>query len=215
MSVKQLLSGFAEMASRADVFGGTHGNLSAREGVFSMLIKPSGVPFREIREPCRALFDAKGEILQVIGGLNPSVDAPHHAKIYAKNPGIQAICHSHSKYVVAHAIGGYDIPCLSTEQADVFGGGIDCLTYSDFNSWGDQVANLQQANSAVLLERHGALTFSAVSPLDAVKLACRLEDVAEKNFLAEQLHRHPIWPMDQKEVMKWRVRYVEGYGQKK
>jgi ribulose-5-phosphate 4-epimerase/fuculose-1-phosphate aldolase len=59
------------------------------------------------------------------------------------------------------------------------------------------------------------LTFGR-SPAEAVDLAVALENVAQKTYLALQLHEPSgfLIRLKNEEVQKWHTRYQEGYGQK-
>lgn len=206
----------ALMAKRNDVIQDTHGNVSAKDGDV-IWIKPSGVPYENIKydDVCGiSLIDGE----QVAGTLKPSVDTAHHVSIYKNNPDIGAICHTHSPNVVAHAILGQVVKCLCTEQADYFGGDVPCFAYRDHNSWGSIISlNLLRytdTRKAVILQCHGGLTF-ADDPVQAVKLAIQLENVARKNVLAGiHLAGYVPTPFGHSEVEKWHRRYNEVYGQK-
>lgn len=209
--------GFREMAARRDVFSDNHGNLSVRLGKMAMIIKPSGLTFDKIRyeDMCVVRYDdVSGRVVDIEGELNPSVDTPHHINIYMRYPEIMSICHSHSDYVVARSVSGLGIPCLTTEQADNFGNVIPCTPYYGPDDWGKEVVFLKNVQ-ACLLARHGGLTYSKETPLEAVKLAIRMEDVARKAYIAQTWGKDPTWQMSQEEILEWRTRYLENYGQKK
>ena len=211
MSAMALLDGMS---------GGTHGNISCRTGKLEFLIKPSGVKYSEMSPDkfCRVRVVAYGPervpTVDVIEGeLRPSVDTVHHAALYVNHPWLRSICHTHSDYVVAHAICGSSIECMSTEQADVFGGAVPCLSYEDFESWGQRISLHKEGVPAVLLTRHGGLTF-ADAPSIAVELAQRLEDVARKNVLARIVNTNNPSALLPTEVAKWHKRFKNDYGQK-
>ena len=196
---------------------GTHGNASVRIDANSFLIKPSGVKEAKATDLCLIWIVASGggmppSVKLLEGKLNPSVDTVNHAQIYVDNPHVKAICHTHSDYVVAHAIAEESIECLSTEQADMFGGTIHCLPYSAHDVW--SVIFKEKEVPAVLLGRHGGLTV-ADDPLKAVNLALRMEDVARKNFLAKQMFPHTtLGVLGEKEIKRWRKRFLKSYGQR-
>lgn len=208
------------LGSRTDVVQDTHGNVSAREGSH-VFIKPSGVPYNDIvpMDVCELTFDEVEEGWKLVEGfsLKPSVDTVNHVQIYRDNPHVKAICHTHSPYAVAHAIAGMDVKCLSTEQADYFGGDVKCLPYSGMYDWDVHVL---KGERAVLLGGHGVLTF-ADDPVEAVKLAVELENVARKNFFAATLaaasaHGYPPFQvqLNKVEIKNWHKRFTNDYGQR-
>ena len=213
-SIRLLLEGLKKMGRRNDVIRDTHGNLSLIAPGGCVYIKPSGVPYEEIQGtdiPWAAISD--GEVMST-SAKKPSVDLPHHLEIYRRAPWVGAICHTHSPYATAFAMGIRGIPCLSTEQADYFGGPIRCIPYHDLDTWGMHAAP-REGEKALLLGNHGALTFG-VSPANAVDLAIALENVAQKTYLALMLHDRSgtVYRLPDEEIDKWHERYNNVYGQK-
>lgn len=200
------------MKERNDIVQDTHGNVSMRWGD-SIFIKPSGVPYEQIWPEYipEVIFDpGTGEVLQVNGDFNPSVDTEMHAAIYSRCPWVTAICHTHSPHVVAFAAAGIPIECHTTEQADVFGGSIDCETWVRMPE--DVHFHLQEGQSAILMKNHGLLTFGR-DAVHAVQLAIQAENVARKNLLTNSL-RPGVLPLKKTFVDAYRERYVTKYGQR-
>ncbi len=80
----------------------TFGNVSVAdrsEGVFA--IKPSGVPYPELRPESMVIVDFDGQTVH--GELRPSSDTLTHARLYAAWEGIGSIVHTHSTYATAWA----------------------------------------------------------------------------------------------------------------
>lgn len=219
MKIKMLdrvWSALDRMKQENNAIQDTHGNVSGRDEEGNVWIKPSGVPYNQIRaENIAGITPLKnGSTIQFHGDMKPSVDTVHHIEIYRNFPHIKAICHTHSPHVVAFAIRRQDIKCTTTEQADYFGGPIRCFPYSDLNNWGADLDSLE-GEKAVILANHGSLTF-AEDPVEAVKLAIMLENIARKNILAGMLDVPESWryPLPPDEVQAWHERYQNVYGQK-
>ena len=95
----------------------TFGNASAIDrdrGVFA--IKPSGVPYAELRSEDMVIVDLEGEIVQ--GEMRPSSDTRTHAVLYKEWPELGGIVHTHSTYATAWAQTQLDIPIFGTTHAD-------------------------------------------------------------------------------------------------
>lgn len=204
------------LAKSKDVIRDTHGNLSLRTPFDTCQIKPSGVEYDQITPEmiCEVQIEDGGILGQT--DWKPSVDLQHHLEIYRNNPWVGVICHTHSPYATAMAaIQWSEMPCYTTEQADYFGGPIRILVYRDLHSWGSAV-KLKDGERAVLLEHHGVLTFGK-TPIEAVKLAVALENVAQKNCIAISIRppgiKH-ITSLAPDEIKKWHDRYINEYGQK-
>lgn len=95
----------------------TFGNVSAADrgmGVFA--IKPSGVPYAELRPDTMVIIDFEGRTVE--GTLRPSSDTLTHAVLYRHWEKIGGIVHTHSTYATAWAQSQRDIPIYGTTHAD-------------------------------------------------------------------------------------------------
>ena len=100
----------------------TWGNVSQLDrerGVFA--IKPSGVPYEELRQEMMVLVDletgkARSE------GFKPSSDTPTHVELYRAFEGIGGVTHTHSSAATSWAQACRSVPCFGTTHADYFRG---------------------------------------------------------------------------------------------
>ena len=100
-------------------FGNASG-ISRAQGL--VVIKPSGVPYDEMRPEHLVVTDLDGKILE--GALRPSSDLPTHLVLYKAFPKIGGVAHTHSEYATAWAQAQRAIPCFGTTHADHFRGPI-------------------------------------------------------------------------------------------
>jgi len=98
-------------------FGNASG-ISREDGL--VVIKPSGVPYEEMKPEHMVITDLNGTIVE--GGLRPSSDLPTHLVLYRAFTKIGAVAHTHSEYASAWAQARKPIPCLGTTHADYFYG---------------------------------------------------------------------------------------------
>src|SRR2546427_8627471 len=98
-------------------FGNASG-ISREQGL--VVIKPSGVPYDEMRREHLVVTDLDGKILE--GALRPSSDLPTHLVLYKAFPKIGGVAHTHSEYATAWAQAQRPIPCFGTTHADYFHG---------------------------------------------------------------------------------------------
>jgi L-ribulose-5-phosphate 4-epimerase len=99
----------------------TFGNASAIDRASGLVvIKPSGVPYEEMREEDLVVTDLDGRIIE--GELRPSSDLPTHLVLYRAFPSIGGVVHTHSHYATVWAQAGREIPCMGTTHADYFRG---------------------------------------------------------------------------------------------
>ncbi|NRF92152.1 L-ribulose-5-phosphate 4-epimerase [Paenibacillus frigoriresistens] len=113
----------------------TWGNVSGidrKQGL--VVIKPSGVPYEELRTEDLVVVDLEGNIVE--GKLKPSSDTPTHLALYRAFPTIGGIVHTHSAWATSWAQAGRGIPPLGTTHADYFYGGVPCtrlMTENEIN----------------------------------------------------------------------------------
>jgi len=85
-----------------------------------VVIKPSGVPYAELRPDNMVVVDLDGRVVE--GKFRPSSDTPTHVLLYRAFAQIGGIVHTHSRYATAFSQGRREIPCLGTTHADHFHG---------------------------------------------------------------------------------------------
>ena len=154
-----------------------------------VVIKPSGVPYDELRPDAMVVVDLEGRTVE--GKLRPSSDMPTHVVLYRAFGQIGGIVHSHSRYATAFAQARREIPCLGTTHADHFHGPVPVTrpldereVAEDYESWTGRViverfAGLDPiAMPAVLAAGHGPLAWGR-DVAGALDNAIALEAVAE------------------------------------
>lgn len=179
----------------------TFGNVSAldpEEGIFA--IKPSGVPYDEMKPADMVLVDLGGK--KVEGKMNPSSDTPTHAVIYRSLQGVLSVVHAHSAYAVAWAQACRPIPIYGTTHADHLAGDIpvtevmsDEMIRGQYEEQtGYQIINaLKEKNLSpqdvqmILVACHGPFTWGK-TPDKAVYNAVVLEEIARMAYMTEQIN---------------------------
>ena len=179
----------------------TFGNVSTlnpSEGIFA--IKPSGVPYDEMKAEDMVLLDLDGK--KVEGRMNPSSDTPTHIVLYRSLSGVYSIVHAHSTYAVAWAQACRPIPIYGTTHADHLAGDIpvtevmsDEMIRGQYEEQtGYQIINaLKEKNLSprdvqmILVACHGPFTWGA-TPDKAVCNAMVLEEIARMAFMTEQIN---------------------------
>jgi L-ribulose-5-phosphate 4-epimerase len=99
----------------------TFGNVSGIDpGRRYVVIKPSGVPYADLRPEQMPVVDLSGTVVE--GELRPSTDTPTHLALYRQFERIGGIAHAHSLHATMFAQARREIPCLGTTHADHFHG---------------------------------------------------------------------------------------------
>jgi L-ribulose-5-phosphate 4-epimerase len=191
----------------------TSGNVSARDPETGLVvIKPSGVKFRDLRPSNMVIVDINGDVVE--GAYKPSSDTASHCAIYRQRTDVMGIVHTHSRYATAFAALGRSIPCVLTAMADEFGGPVPCGGFALIG--GQEIGEVVvktlagSPSPAVLLQNHGVFTVGPTAEA-AVKAAVMVEDNAAIVWLAMQMG-DPI-PIPAESIAKLHHRYTHVYGQ--
>jgi len=195
----------------------TAGNVSGRvPGADLFVIKPSAVSYEDLAPDVMIVCTLDGTVVPGTPGSerSPSSDTAAHAYVYRHLPEVGGVVHTHSPYAVAWAARGEPIPCVTTGQADEFGGPVPVGPFAvigDDSIGRGIVETLRGHRSrAVLMQNHGPFTIG-VSARDAVKAAVLVEDTARTVHLARQ-GGSPV-PIPQDIIDRLFERYQNVYGQ--
>nr|WP_187768111.1 L-ribulose-5-phosphate 4-epimerase [Paenibacillus sp. PL91]MBC9201492.1 L-ribulose-5-phosphate 4-epimerase [Paenibacillus sp. PL91] len=187
----------------------TWGNVSGidRESGYAV-IKPSGVPYEELRAEQMVVVDLEGNVVE--GSLRPSSDTATHVLLYKAFPTIGGIVHTHSPWATSWAQAGRAIPALGTTHGDYFYGEVPCtraMTEAEIKGayeleTGNVIVETFEANNidpnqvpSVLVNSHAPFCWGK-DPHNAVHNAVVLEEVAKMALHTFQLNPN-VQPMDQ------------------
>lgn len=173
----------------------TWGNASAIDRDSGLIaIKPSGVPYEDMRVDDIVIVDLDGRIVE--GDRHPSTDTATHLLLYRSFSEIGGVIHTHSTWATAWAQAGREIPILGTTHADLCPGPIPIArSLTD-----EEVRGMYETNTGVVLcetigERgvdvipaalvpgHGPFAWGS-SVSDALERAVTLEEVARMALLS-------------------------------
>ncbi|SHF63270.1 L-ribulose 5-phosphate 4-epimerase [Fodinibius roseus] len=179
----------------------TFGNASAADRDRSVFaIKPSGVPYEELRADDMVIVDFDGKVVE--GGMRPSSDTETHAVLYRQWDGIGGIAHTHSTYGTAWAQTQRDIPILGTTHADHLTEDIPCappmsdeMIEGDYErQTGHQIIDAFDSRQLsyeevemILVANHAPFTWGKTAE-KAVYNSAVLEEVAKMAYITLQIH---------------------------
>lgn len=204
----------------------TFGNVSAIDRrLGAVAIKPSGVPYTELRPEDMVVVDLESKVLE--GSLRPSSDLKTHLHLYRAFSSIGGIVHTHSRYATAWAQAMKPIPILGTTHADLCPGDIPCTKVmadaairGDYEEeTGKQIVRTFRSRSyeetpMVLVACHGPFAWGRTAG-EALVHAVMLEEVARIALLT--LQANPRVPRVKKALVRKHFQRKHGpdayYGQ--
>jgi L-ribulose-5-phosphate 4-epimerase len=155
---EQVLEANLELVRRGLVlytFGNASG-ISREDGL--VVIKPSGVPYEEMRSEHLVVTDLLGRIVE--GNLRPSSDLSTHLALYNQFVEIGGVAHTHSEYATAWAQAQKAILCFGTTHADYFHGKVPVtLTMTD-----QEIAEDYEKNTGLAIIRCLGETSPSATP---------------------------------------------------
>lgn len=157
------------------------GNFSVKLNENEFLCTPTGVSKGFMTPEFICKVDAKGNVLEANEGFRPSSEIKMHLRIYEKRPDVNAVVHVHPLYATTFAITGQPLMDPIMPEAVIFLGGVPLAKYGTPGTMEvpDSVEPFLDQYDAVLLENHGALTYSdtllnAYHKMESVEFYARL-----------------------------------------
>ena len=209
--LKELICRLNQELPRKRLVAWTSGNVTGRDPQTGYVaVKPSGVLYEDLTPDKILLVDLQGKVVE--GAMKPSVDTATHLYVYRHMPHVNGVVHTHSNYATAFAALNRPIPVYLTAIADEFGCEIPCGAYAPIGEEdiGKEIVKSIGDSPAILMKNHGVFTVGP-DPLEALKAAVTVEDVAKTVFLALLLGTPDEIPPE--EVRRAHKRYVQKYGQ--
>ena len=138
------------------------GNISVKLNDNEFLCTPTGVSKGFMTPEYICKVDAKGNVLQANGNFRPSSEIKMHMRVYAKRPDVGAVVHAHPNFATAFAIAGIPLTQPIMPEAVI---ALGCVPIAEYGTPStdeipDAVEKYLPYYDAVLLENHGALTYS-------------------------------------------------------
>lgn len=166
---------------------GTWGNISVRDTETGLIyIKPSGMPYDQIREEDVVVMNKDMEI--VWGRRKPSIEYHFHISIMNARSDVNAVIHTHPIYSSAFGVTGQDIPGISEDFVQLVG---DKIINADYSLPGtpDLAINVVKGlgdRNAVLVPNHGTICVGTDIPM-ALKVCHVVEKSAHIYILSKLL----------------------------
>lgn len=164
------------------------GNISVKLNDNEFLCTPTGVSKGFMTPEYICKVDANGNVIQANPGFKPSSEIKMHMRVYKQRPDVNSVVHAHPVYATSFAIAGIPLTQPIMPEAVI---ALGCVPIADYGTPSteeipDAVEKHLQYFDAVLLENHGALTYSD-SLINAYHKMESVEFYAKLLYLSRQL----------------------------
>lgn len=138
------------------------GNISVKLNDNEFLCTPTGVSKGFMTPEFICKVDKDGKVIQANPGFRPSSEIKMHMRVYKNRPDVNSVVHAHPVYATSFAIAGIPLTQPIMPEAVI---ALGCVPIAEYGTPSteeipDAVEKYLQSFDAVLLENHGALTFS-------------------------------------------------------
>jgi L-fuculose-phosphate aldolase len=138
------------------------GNISVKLNDHEFLCTPTGVSKGYMTPDFICKVDENGKVLQANAGYKPSSEIKMHMRVYKERPDVNSVVHAHPIYATSFAIAGIPLTQPIMPEAVI---ALGCVPIAEYGTPSTEeipnaVAKYLQSFDAVLLENHGALTYS-------------------------------------------------------
>ena len=154
---------------------------SVRISENEVLCTPTGVSKGFMTPDYICKVDLDGNVLQANKGFRPSSEIKMHLRVYKERPDVKSVVHAHPLYATTFAIAGIPLTQPIMPEAVIALGCVPIAKYGTPSTVEipDAVSEHLQYFDAVLLENHGALTYSdsllnAYHKMESVEFYARL-----------------------------------------
>ncbi|MBR7161396.1 MAG: class II aldolase/adducin family protein [Clostridia bacterium] len=138
------------------------GNISVKISENEFLCTPTGVSKGFMTPEFICKVDRNGKVIQANKGFKPSSEIKMHMRVYRERPDVNSVVHAHPMYATSFAIAGIPLTEPIMPEAVI---ALGCVPIAEYGTPSteeipDAVAKYVQHYDAVLLENHGALSYS-------------------------------------------------------
>lgn len=188
LSIKQQICDIGKRIYDKGMVASNDGNISVKLNDNEFLCTPTGVSkgFMTTEYICKV--DRDGKVLEANPGFKPSSEIKMHMRVYKERPDVNAVVHAHPMYATGFAIAGIPLTQPIMPEAVISLGAVPIAEYGtpSTEEIPDAISKYLQSYDAVLLENHGALSFSD-SLLNAYHKMESVEFYAKLLYIAKQL----------------------------
>lgn len=160
--VKQEICEIGKRIYNKGMVAANDGNISVKLNDHEFLCTPTGVSKGFMTPEFICKVDENGKVLQANAGYRPSSEIKMHMRVYKERPDVQSVVHAHPLYATTFAIAGIPLTQPIMPEAVI---ALGCVPIAEYGTPSteeipDAVSKYLPYYDAVLLENHGALTYS-------------------------------------------------------
>ncbi len=182
--IKKQICDIGKRIYNRNMVAANDGNISVKLNDNEFLCTPTGVSKGFMTPEYICKVDAKGNVIQANGNFRPSSEIKMHMRVYEKRPDVGSVVHAHPVYATSFAIAGIPLTQPIMPEAVIALGCVPIAPYGTPSTMEipDAVEPYLEHFDAVLLESHGALTWST----DLLAAYLKMESV---EFYAQLLYQ--------------------------
>ena len=181
LEIKQQICDIGKRIYDRGMVAANDGNISVKLNDNEFLCTPTGVSKGFMTPEYICKVDANGNVIEANAGFKPSSEIKMHMRVYRERPDVKSVVHAHPMYATTFAIVGIPLTDPIMPEAVLTLGEVPIAKYGtpSTDEIPDAVAPYLQSYDAVLLENHGALSFSdsllnAYHKMESVEFYARL-----------------------------------------
>lgn len=187
-AIKEQICDIGKRIYNRNMVAANDGNISVKLSDKEFLCTPTGVSKGFMTPEYICKVDEKGEVIEANDGFRPSSEIKMHMRVYASRPDVMSVVHAHPNFATSFAIAGKPLAEPIMPEAVISLGCVPLAPYGTPSTMQipDSIEPYLNDFDAVLLENHGALTWSD-SLLSAYMKMESLEFYAELMYKSKML----------------------------
>ena len=185
--IKQQICDIGKRIYNKNMVAANDGNISVKIDDNVFLCTPTGVSKGFMTPDYICKVDENGNVIEANEGFRPSSEIKMHMRVYAKRPDVGAVVHAHPNFATSFAIAGRPLSKPIMPEAVISLGCVPLAPYGTPSTpqIPDSIEPYLNDFDSVLLENHGALTWSA----DLLSAYMKMESL---EFYAELLYKSTV-----------------------
>lgn len=185
--IKKMICEVGRRIYNRNMVAANDGNISVKISDNEFLCTPTGVSKGFMTPEFICKVDAKGNVIQANPGFRQSSEIKMHMRVYEKRQDVGAVVHAHHTYATSFAIAGIPLSAPIMPEAVI---ALGCVPIAEYGTPStveipDNLEKYLPYFDAVLLENHGALTWST----DLMAAYMKMESL---EFYAELLYKSKV-----------------------